>query len=192
MTKNNRQQQAFVLRWARKIHRFMGATLFVFFFIVASTAALLGWKKNSNGFLLAETQSGSSTNLNEWMHLDSLHQLAIGYARQHISPDLSSDLDRIDVRHESGIVKFVFSDGFWGLQVDGATGALLSIERRRSDFIEKIHDGSIMDQFLGTKNGEFKLIYTSIMSVALLLFTITGFWLWYGPKRMRKKQQTGN
>ncbi|NHX22353.1 PepSY domain-containing protein, partial [Escherichia coli] len=22
--------------------------------------------------------------------------------------------------------------------------------------------------------------------IALLIFTITGFWLWYGPKRMRK------
>ncbi|HRG29174.1 MAG TPA: hypothetical protein PLJ00_14850, partial [Chitinophagales bacterium] len=66
------------------------------------------------------------------------------------------------------------------------TGKLLSIERRRSDFIEKVHDGSILDEVFNTSNGQIKLIYTSIMGLALLIFTITGFWLWYGPKRMRK------
>ena len=115
-----------------------------------------------------------------------MQQLAIGYAHLHIDKNLSTDLDRIDVRNEKGIVKFVFAEGFWGIQVDGATGKLLSIERRRSDFIEKVHDGSILDEVFNTSNGQIKLIYTSIMGLALLIFTITGFWLWYGPKRMRK------
>jgi hypothetical protein len=26
------------------------------------------------------------------------------------------------------------------------------------------------------------------MGVSLLVFTITGFWLWYGPKRMRRNK----
>jgi hypothetical protein len=97
-------------------------------------------------------------------------------------------LDRIDVRKDKGMVKFVFANHFWGLQLDGATGALLQIEQRRSDYIEKIHDGSILDFYFKTSNGQIKLVYTSIMGFALLIFTITGFWLWYGPKRMRKNQ----
>lgn len=186
MSINKRQQQASTIRLFRKIHRFTGATLFIFFFIVAVTGTLLGWKKHSNGVLLAETQTGSTDDLNKWMHLDTLHQMAITYAHQHIDSELPTDLDRIDVRNEKGIVKFVFAEGFWGIQVDGATGKLLSIERRRSDFIEKVHDGSILDEVFNTSNGQIKLIYTSIMGLALLIFTITGFWLWYGPKRMRK------
>jgi hypothetical protein len=27
------------------------------------------------------------------------------------------------------------------------------------------------------------------MGLALLLFTITGFWLWYGPKRMKQVKE---
>ena len=50
-----------------------------------------------------------------------------------------------------------------------------------------IHDGSILDYYIATSNGQIKLFYTSIMGLALLTFTITGFWLWYGPKRMRKR-----
>ena len=65
------------------------------------------------------------------------------------------------------------------------TGELLHLERRRSDFIENLHDGSYFDYVFGTKYGQIKLVYTSIMGTALLVFTITGFWLWYGPKRFR-------
>jgi hypothetical protein len=69
--------------------------------------------------------------------------------------------------------------------MDGATGKVIFVENRRADYIEKIHDGSIIDFYLGW-DGYFKLFYTSMMGLALVLFTVTGFWLWYGPKRMRK------
>ena len=86
-----------------------------------------------------------------------------------------SEIDRIDIRPEKGIVKFTFKSNFYEVQLDGATGALLQIDLRRSDVIEKIHDGSIIDYYLGFESGIFKLIYTTIMSLALVLFTITGF-----------------
>jgi len=44
----------------------------------------------------------------------------------------------------------------------------------------------VLDKYFGTKGGQIKLFYTSVMGLALLVFTVTGFWLWYGPKRMRK------
>jgi hypothetical protein len=46
-----------------------------------------------------------------------------------------------------------------GIQLDGATGKLLHIERRRSDIIEKKYDGSIVDDYFKTGNGFFKLFY---------------------------------
>lgn len=183
--KNNRQQQAKTLRIFRKIHRLTGAFLFLFFFFVAVTGFLLGWKKHSANLILAKSYQGTSTNLKDWLPIDSLHQNANQIFRDSISRTLSLDLDRIDIRKDKGMVKFVFVDGFWGIQLDGATGKLLHIERRRSDFIEKVHDGSILDLYFGTSNGQIKLIYTSVMGIALLIFTITGFWLWYGPKRMK-------
>ena len=48
--------QITILRIARKIHRTMGAFLFLFFFIVAITGLILGWKKNSNGWILQQHQ----------------------------------------------------------------------------------------------------------------------------------------
>ncbi len=186
---NSRQKNAKILRVFRKIHRWTGALLFLFFFIVAVTGLLLGWKKHSNGIILSKTYEGTSTNLSEWLPLDSLTTIACDLLHAKVSPDLSTELDRIDVRKNKGVVKFIYANHYWGLQIDGATGELLAVERRRSDFIENLHDGSVLDNYLNTNDGQIKLVYTSIMGLALILFTVTGFWLWYGPKRMRKQQK---
>jgi hypothetical protein len=46
---NNRKKQAKLLRIFRKIHRTLGASLFVFFIFISVTGVLLGWKKNTGG-----------------------------------------------------------------------------------------------------------------------------------------------
>jgi uncharacterized iron-regulated membrane protein len=183
MENEKRKQQAKVLRTFRKVHRITGALLFAFFFIVAITGLLLGWKKQTG--LLPKSAKGISAHSKDWLPIDNLQAKADAYLLDSVSPNLSLKMDRIDIRPDKGMVKFVYADHYWGLQLDCTTGELLQIDRRVSDFIEQIHDGSIIDHKI-TGADFFKLIYTSIMGVALLIFTITGFWLWYGPKRMRK------
>ena len=189
MEKSKRKNQAGILRSFRKIHRTTGAFLFIFFFVISITGLLLGWKKNSGDFLLPKTYKGTSTNLKDWLSVDSLQKMASRYMLDSISSTASLALERIDLRPEKGVAKFVYEEDFLGLQLDGATGKLLHIDKRRSDFIEKVHDGSILDLYFKTSGGQIKLIYTTIMGLALLVFTVTGFWLWYGPKRMRAASQ---
>ena len=174
-------------RWYRKIHRWIASILFVFFVIISITGLLLGWKKNSNGYLLADSQKGTTTDISQWLSFDSLHTIAVKTLHDSIPEIISDKLDRIDARPEKGMVKFVFKENYLGIQLDASTGKLLHIVKRRSDFIENIHDGSYIDKITGL-NGAFKLSYTTIMGGALLMLTITGFWLWYNPKRIRKKK----
>lgn len=187
MELDKRRQQAKVLRAFRKVHRTMGMFLFILFLFVSITGLMLGWKKNSGGIILPKSFEGTSTDLGDWISIDSLHKNAIAVFFDSLSPELSTELERIDIRPDKGMVKFVFIDNYIGIQLDGATGKLLHIESRRSDFIENIHDGSILDYLFETDKEQIKLIYTSITGLSLLTFTITGFWLWYGPKRMRRK-----
>jgi uncharacterized iron-regulated membrane protein len=182
-----RKNQARTLRQFRKVHRYTGISLFFLFFFISITGILLGWKKNSAELLLAKSYQGTTSDLKKWLPIDSLNNIASSILHDSISPNLSTKIDRIDIRKEKGMVKFIYQDHYWGIQLDGATGKLLSLRMRRSDFVENIHDGSILDISLNTKNGLIKLIYTTISGLALLTFTITGFWLWYGPKRIRKK-----
>jgi uncharacterized iron-regulated membrane protein len=190
MSKNNsRKKQAKILRLFRKIHRITGVFLFVFFFILSISGILLGLKNNSNGLIFPKSFEGTSTNLKHWLTIDSLHKKACFVLHNAVDKNLSLKLNRIDIRKKNGMVKFVFEDNNWEIQLDGATGKVLNIGKRHSDFIENIHDGSILDKWFQTPNKIIKVIYTSIMGLALLLFTITGFWMWYGPKKMRRSRK---
>lgn len=180
-----RQRQAKILRAFRKIHRTLGIFLFAFFTIIALSGLLLGWKKNSGGVLMAKSHTGVSTDQQRWLPIDTLTGIAIQVLKDSVGSSLSNRLDRIDIRPDKGMVKYVFADHYWGIQLDCTTGAVLIIEKRRSDFIEQLHDFSYLDKITGTE-GVIKLIYTTIMGLALLGFTTTGFWLWYGPKLMRQ------
>lgn len=167
----------------------MAVFLFIAFFIMAGTGLLLGWKKNSGGLILAKTEKGTTTDLSDWLPLSELQSNAVIFLHDSVNSKFSTEIDRIDVRPDKGIVKIIFTDHYTGLQIDGATGRVLKVEQRRSDLIEHIHDGTIVDRWLNIENGWIKLIYTTIMGFALILFTITGFWIWWGPKQLHKMKE---
>jgi uncharacterized iron-regulated membrane protein len=85
----------------------------------------------------------------------------------------------MDVRPSKGIVKVLFEKGWWEVQVDGATAEVLSIKRRNSDWIEQLHDGSIISD-------GFKLVSMNVLGIGLLLMIFTGWYLWYGPRKYRR------
>lgn len=184
---NHHKKQAQTIRFFRKIHKKIAIILFVFFIFISVSGLLLGWKKHSGGVISPRSYTGTSTELVNWLPIDELNKIATKILSDSVSPNLSAELDRIDIRKELGMVKFVYKNHYWGIQLDGATGKLLSLEKRRSDFIENVHDGTIFDKYLGTNKTYIKLIYSTIMGFALLLLTISGFWLWLGPKRIRSK-----
>jgi uncharacterized iron-regulated membrane protein len=180
------KKQARRIRAFRWLHRKIAILLFVFFLVISVTGLLLGIKKQTG--LLAPTSKGVSSDLATWLSLDSLHRLSAIYLRDSVGKELSPTIDRIDIRPDKGIVKFTFKDHFHGLQLDGSTGALLLVEKRRSDFIEKIHDGSILDKVFGTGES-VKVSYTLVMGLSLFMLVLSGMWLWYGPKLIRKRRK---
>jgi hypothetical protein len=182
------QQISASTRWHRKFHRLVASVLMVFFFIVSLTGFMLGWKKNSNGILLAESKEGRSTQPADWLSIDSLNTIAINVLHDSIDASLSAETDRIDIRPSKGMVKFTFKEHFNAIQLDASTGSVLMLEKRRADWIEKLHDGSILDHYAGFSGQPFKLLYTSMLGGGLFFLTLSGFWLWYNPKRIRKQK----
>ena len=99
-----RKKQARIIRLFRKIHRTMGAYLFVLFFVVSITGLLLGWKKNSNGIIYPISENGVSSDVKDWLPLDSLQTIAFQSLQNSIDKDINLDLQRIDARPEKGII----------------------------------------------------------------------------------------
>lgn len=174
--------------------------MFIFFFVVSISGLFLGWKKHSGGIILPETQKGKSADSKDWLPMSDIEKIAKQTAQGHLSPNLSDEIDRIDVRPTKGVAKVRLKQDswsfrkqdYWEIQIDLTTGEILDSAPRRSDFIESIHDGSVIDNIFGLKGGYVKLIYTSILGTALLTFTITGFWLWFGPKRLKSARSIAN
>lgn len=164
------------VREYRKWHKYAGLSLAVFVLISAVTGILLAWKKNVS-LLQPPTQKGQTVVMTEWKPVDSLADVAVA-AVDSLGLD-SSNLDRIEYRATKGIAKVIFDTGSWEVQVDATSLEVLSVAKRHSDWIEHLHDGSIISE-------GFKLISMNTLGLGLLLLLITGLWLWWGPKKIRK------
>lgn len=168
------------LRNFRVYHRILGIGLCILLFISAITGFFLGWKKNVD-LLQPPTQKGATTELMDWLPLDTLAVIAQAEFQSTFPEMGANPIDRMDVRPQKGIVKVIFEKGWWEIQLDGSTGAVLSFAKRHSDWIEQIHDGSIISD-------AFKLGSMNLLGLGLLILIITGTWLYYGPKVIRKKR----
>lgn len=164
------------LRQFRVWHRYIGLTVAILVFISAITGIFLALKKEFD-VIQPPTQRGISKNLAEWKSVAELAQIA-KTAFEERFPDAENTIDKMDVRPSKGIVKVVFDKGWWEVQVDGVSGEVKSIARRHSDWIEAVHDGSIISD-------GFKLFSMNFLGIGLLIMLVTGLWLWYGPKRYR-------
>jgi len=91
--------------------------------------------------------------------------------------------DRIDVRSDRGVVKFI-APNRWEAQIDMTTLDVLSLEYRRSDLFEQIHDGSFFADWVKT------FIFLPV-GVILLFLWLTGIWMFFEPyvKPWRRKKR---
>jgi hypothetical protein len=118
--------------------------------------------------------------------------LATCYLRDSIDASLDPTKDRIEFRPEKGMVKFTFTEHYHALQIDATTGRLLKTEIRRADWIERLHDGSLIDRMFNTGGQAGKLTYSTLAALLLFSLTLTGAFLWINPKRLRRQKRRQN
>ena len=88
-------------------------------------------------------------------------------------------IERLDVRPNKGVVKLK-TYNHWEIQLDASSGKILNVAFRRSDIIEKIHDGTY---FKDNAN----LWFTLPIAMGLLLISMTGIILFFLPYFKRRK-----
>ncbi|MEP1143249.1 MAG: PepSY-associated TM helix domain-containing protein [Henriciella sp.] len=103
-------------------------------------------------------------------------------ARAHPEAQIETwtDIDRIDLRVGKGVAKLQANSG-WEVQVDTRSGDVLSVAYRRSDLIEKIHDGSFFSDSV-------KLFIFLPTGILLILMWGTGLYLFLLPRFRKKKK----
>ncbi len=183
----SRGNQVIILRKTRTFHRFLGIFLFAILVWVAVTGLLLGWKKNSGGLLLPTTQRTQIHPNDLWLSPKQINLIAASFFKKEY-PRETQKIDRFEIRYSEGIYKVVAKPSFREIQIHGTSGKILSDQLRYSDWIEKLHDGSFIDYALKNETEWFKLFFTTLVASSLILFSLSGFWLWVGPKLLRNNR----
>lgn len=168
------------LRSFRTYHRFAGITVAIILFVSAVTGLLLTWKKNVD-LIQPPTKRSKVVDIYEWKSLGEIATIATATLYEQYPDQEGNIIKEIDVRPSKGVAKVQFKKGFWEVQIGGATGEVLSVAKRHSDWIEDLHDGSIISD-------NFKLVSMNILGFGTILLTITGFWLWFGVKLIKKRK----
>jgi len=143
---------------------------------MALTGVLLGLKDILG--LKPRTAKAEVVSLNEWVSLKQINTAAIAFAK---TKQLDTLIDRVDVRIDKGIAKVLFKRHFTELQLAGSTGEILSVRQRGDHFIERIHDGSIVE-FYAQQTDTVKMIYSTLVGIGLLALSLSGYFLWAAPK----------
>ncbi|WP_375769445.1 PepSY domain-containing protein [Archangium gephyra] len=169
------------LRRLRPLHRWVGVPLTLLILLSSLTGLLLGWKKYV-AVLQPPVQRGVSLEARDWQPLHAVSSAAEAGLREHLGAS-PGPIDRLDVRPSKGVAKVLFREGFWEVQVDLTTARVLSVDRRASDFIETLHDGSILGE-------ASRATMSTVLGLGLLLLSLSGLWLWWGPKLARRSPST--
>jgi len=160
----------------RALHKYIGLVIALIVFVSALTGVLLAWKKQSE-LLQPPTLSGISTNATNFASVEDMVKSAVdavdtlGLTKEN--------LDRLEYRATKGIAKAIFDKDNWEVQLDATSLEVLSVAKRHSDWIEQIHDGSIISEV-------FKVTSMNILGIGLIFLVGSGIWLYYGPKKIKK------
>lgn len=158
----------------RKLHYWISPIIFIPVVIIFSTGVLLQFKKQSNWVQpnIEITSDSKPVMLNPY--LESAKTVA--------EAEISSwdNIDRIDIRPDKGIAK-IRSKNNWEIQLDLETSEIYSVNYRRSDIIESIHDGSFFTDYI-----KFGVFFPT--GILMIVLSFTGIYMFIIPiLRKRKK-----
>lgn len=160
--------------WNRRLHRWGAVTIGIPFLVVICTGLLLQVKKQVAWVQPPELRT-------EAREPSVPYSLLMERARAVPEAGIASwdDIDKIDVRPGKGMLKLIAKNR-WELQMDIATGEVLQVAYRRSDFIETLHDMSWI-------HGSAKLWLGVPMGLIVLGLWLTGGYMWLVHLRGRRR-----
>ena len=160
----------------RLVHKWISIVIAIPLLVVFVTGILLLTKKEF-AFIQPPTARGEGSV--PVLSFDQVLSIANSVKRAQISS--WEDIDRLDVRPSKGIIK-IRGQNSMEIQIDSRTGEVLHVAKRRSDFIESIHDGTFYQ-----KNANLWLMLP--IAITALVMSITGIIMFCIPY-LKKKRRT--
>ncbi|MEZ5990276.1 MAG: PepSY-associated TM helix domain-containing protein [Planctomycetota bacterium] len=158
-------------------HRWVGVGASLLVVLAASTGLLLLLKKDV-AWIQPPTQRDRAEG--PYLSIEALYERLFALGR----PDLRSeaDIERVDFRPGKKVYKVHLVRDHQEVQVGAVSGAILSQEKRWSDFLEDLHDGSFAG---GLAHGWLWPLFAA----CLAFLALSGLWLWLEPLLRRARRR---
>ena len=160
--------------------------MFVFFFLIGLTGSLLSFKSAFTKIIFENKQVNAESKIGSILPLDSLEKIATSILNEKANTKFKKS-EKVEIKITKGTVLFYYKDAY-SIQLNGASGEPILIEKKFGGIIQDVHDGAILDNLFTNKLSLSKKVYSIIMGLSLLLLTITGTYLWYKPKMIKKNR----
>ncbi len=162
--------------WNRRLHRWGAIAVALPFLVVLLTGVLLQTKKQVPWVQPPERTTEARV---PSVPFDILMERARAVPEAGITS--WDDVDKLDVRPGKGMLKLIGKNR-WELQMDIATGEVLQVAFRRSDFIETLHDMSWI-------HGSAKLWLGVPVGLIVLGLWGTGMYMWWVHNRVKHRHR---
>jgi uncharacterized iron-regulated membrane protein len=165
-----KRQGRWINRFAFYAHLWLGVIFSVALLSISITGILLNHKQQI-GLMPDVTNTSNSL----FTNAQPLAELAIR-ARAAAGPVIgNTEIDRMDVRPDKGLVKIRFSDpASTEVTLDIFSGKSLHVGARGDVFLERLHSGETF--------GSNGILLSDAAAVVLTILLITGYWLWLVPR----------
>lgn len=169
----------------RNLHKWIGLISCLFLMLIAATGFLLALKREV-AWIQPPTMEASEGEIEQYISMEEAAQIAFNVG----IPELQSvtDIERMDLRPKDRIVKIRSKEGYHEVQVDMLTGDALSVDIRRDQFFEDIHDLSIFSPTI-------RKYVLPVVALMLFFLGLSGSIMFFVPvvrrRRFKKKQSAG-
>ncbi|MDA1306574.1 MAG: PepSY-associated TM helix domain-containing protein [Acidobacteria bacterium] len=160
----------------RKLHYWGSALIAIPLLVVIASGIILQWKKDWSWVQPVEQRGREAA-----PHIELTDILNALKTHEHPEVHVSGwqDVRRLDVRPDRGVAKATLLNDY-EVQIDTTDGRVMQVAYRRSDWLEALHDGSIV-------NDTYKMWIVFPSSVILLFLWGSGIWMWVWPFLNRRK-----
>ena len=169
-SKPAQRQGRWINRFAFYAHLWVGVIFTVALLSISITGILLNHKRALG--LMPDVKNTSASLFTNALPLAELALRARAAAGPVVG---NTEIDRMDVRPDKGLVKVRFSDNAsTEVTLDIFSGKSLHVGIRGDVFLEKLHSGETF--------GDNGIILSDVSAIALTILLLSGYWLWLVPR----------
>lgn len=166
---------------SRKIHKWTGLVLSVFFMFIAVTGLVLVYMMPLG--VADELRTGKEASPDQAIPMEKV--VSIATSQDLPGADSVEDIFRIEYRPSANVYQVRFHNG-QGVQIDVSTGKVLSTNPDYSTFLITLHDGSFFGDW-------YRYSILTMTGLSLILLSFSGYYMFGYPlykRLMANKRQS--